>query len=149
MTHHITKPIRAIHFMVLAFLMTLSTQVKAQDRKEFVCNKWSQMGDVETIMTPLYDASKPFVLLSDGIYLGFKSMLNKPVIAKKIGNHTPEIASYSSVDDHGTTSVFYYFYKQWNFDKEPWELIEDPDMVELREVGHSIGDLSGTECFKR
>ena len=30
MTHHLTKPIRAIHFMVLAFLMTLSSPVAAQ-----------------------------------------------------------------------------------------------------------------------
>jgi len=29
MTSHLTKPIRAIHFMVLAFLMTLGTQAKA------------------------------------------------------------------------------------------------------------------------
>ena len=31
MTHHITKPIRAVHFLVLAFLMTLSTQVNAAE----------------------------------------------------------------------------------------------------------------------
>ena len=31
MTKHLTKPIRAIHFMVLAFLMTLSSSVAAQD----------------------------------------------------------------------------------------------------------------------
>jgi len=30
MTKHLTKPIRAIHFMVLAFLMTLSSPVAAQ-----------------------------------------------------------------------------------------------------------------------
>ena len=30
MTKHLTKPIRAIHFMVLAFLMTIGTQVSAQ-----------------------------------------------------------------------------------------------------------------------
>ena len=100
-------------------------------------------------MTPLYDLSKPFVLLSDGINLEFKSIFNKPVIASKIGNHTPEIALYSSVDEYGTTSVFYYFYKQWITDKEPWEYIEDPDVVKLRHVGHSFGDLLGTECFKR
>ena len=136
--------------IVLALLMTIGSQVKAQVRKEFVCNKWSQMGDVETALTRLYDASKPFVLVSvGGTALGFKSVYNKPVIASKIGDHTPEIALYSSVDEHGTTSVFYYFYKQWNYDKEPWELIEDPDMVKLREVGHSIGGLLGTECFKR
>ncbi|MDP4065555.1 hypothetical protein IMCC1933_18630 [Rhodobacteraceae bacterium IMCC1933] len=47
-------------------LMTLSTQVNAQARKEFVCNKWSQMGDVETITEPLLEASNPFVLFADG-----------------------------------------------------------------------------------
>ena len=31
MTKHLTKPIRAIHFMVLAFLMTLSSSVATQD----------------------------------------------------------------------------------------------------------------------
>jgi len=31
MTHHITKLIRAVHFLVLAFLMTLSTQVNAAE----------------------------------------------------------------------------------------------------------------------
>ena len=31
MTKHLTKPIRAIHFLVLAFLMTLSSPVVAQD----------------------------------------------------------------------------------------------------------------------
>jgi len=31
MTKHLTKPIRAIHFLVLAFLMTLSSPVAAQD----------------------------------------------------------------------------------------------------------------------
>ena len=31
MTKYLTKPIRAIHFMVLAFLMTLSSPVAAQD----------------------------------------------------------------------------------------------------------------------
>jgi hypothetical protein len=33
MTHHLTKPIRAIHFMVLAFLMTLGAQVGAANYK--------------------------------------------------------------------------------------------------------------------
>ena len=31
MTHHLTKPIRAIHFMVLAFLMTIGTHVSAAE----------------------------------------------------------------------------------------------------------------------
>ena len=31
MTKYLTKPIRAIHFLVLAFLMTLSSPVVAQD----------------------------------------------------------------------------------------------------------------------
>jgi uncharacterized protein YjbI with pentapeptide repeats len=31
MTSHLTKPIRAIHFMVLAFLMTIGSQVSAFD----------------------------------------------------------------------------------------------------------------------
>ena len=31
MTKHLTKPIRAIHFMVLAFLMTVGTQVSAHE----------------------------------------------------------------------------------------------------------------------
>ena len=34
MTHHLTKPIRAIHFMVLAFLMTLSSTVGAASNEE-------------------------------------------------------------------------------------------------------------------
>ncbi|MDA7466920.1 sel1 repeat family protein [Planktomarina temperata] len=35
MTKHLTKPIRAIHFMVLAFLMTLSSPLAAQDLREW------------------------------------------------------------------------------------------------------------------
>ena len=35
MTKHLTKPIRAIHFLVLAFLMTLSSPVAAQDLREW------------------------------------------------------------------------------------------------------------------
>ena len=31
MTYHITKPIRAVHFLVLAFLMTIGTQVNAAE----------------------------------------------------------------------------------------------------------------------
>jgi hypothetical protein len=31
MTHHITKPIRAIHFLALALLMTIGTQVNAAE----------------------------------------------------------------------------------------------------------------------
>tara|TARA_B110000211_G_scaffold98124_1_gene114315 strand:+ start:259 stop:687 length:429 start_codon:yes stop_codon:yes gene_type:complete len=31
MTKHVTKPMRAIHFMVLAFLMTIGTQVSAAE----------------------------------------------------------------------------------------------------------------------
>ena len=34
MTKHLTKPIRAIHFVVLAFLMTLSSPVAAQDSQK-------------------------------------------------------------------------------------------------------------------
>ena len=149
MTSHLTKPIRVIHFMVLAFLMTLSTQVNAQARKEFVCNKWSQMGDVKNRDTPLYEMSKPFVLVADGDTLSFQDWANTKVVASRLGKHTVHIDLYSEVDIYGTTSVFYYFYMDWNFDTDPWELIRDPDMVELRQVGHSPGDLLGTECFKR
>ena len=149
MTKHLTKPIRAIHFMVLSFLMTLSSQVNAQVRKEFVCNKWSQMGDVVDFMTPAISGSTPFVLVSDGNTLSFKRWTNTNVVASRLGRHTGEIDLYSSIDEYGTTKVWYYFYKQWNFDKDPYQVIEDPDMVELRQVGHSPGDLLGTECFKR
>ena len=149
MTKHLTKPIRAIYFMVLAFLMTLSSQVNAQVRKEFVCNKWSQMGDVETITTRLLKDSKPFVLVSDGNTLSFKNKFNKKVVASRLGYHTVTIDLYSEVDEYGTTSVFYYFHKDWNLDVEPFEIIHDPDMVQLRDVGHSFGDLIGTKCFKR
>ena len=41
MTKHLTKPIRAIHFMVLAFLMTIGSQVSAAEISKmgmsFVC----------------------------------------------------------------------------------------------------------------
>ena len=33
MTHHLTKPIRAIHFMVLAFLMMIGSQATSQAMK--------------------------------------------------------------------------------------------------------------------
>ena len=140
------KPLGAI---LLALLMTLSTQVDAQVRKEFVCNKWSQMGDVETITTRMLKAAKPFVLVSDGNTLLFKNKFNNKIVASRLGYHTIHIDLYSRVDNYGTTHVFYYFHKDWNYDVEPYELIHDPDMVELRMVGHSIGDLLGTKCFKR
>jgi hypothetical protein len=150
MTSHLTKPIRAIHFMVLASLMTLSTQVNAQARKEFVCNKWSQMTDVMNVKTPLIKHySKPFVLVADGNTLIFKNWAKAKIVASRLGKHGDGVDLYSQVDEYGTTNVFYYFYKQWNLDVDPNELIEDPDMVELRSVGHSPGDLLGTECFKR
>ena len=38
MTKHLTKPIRAIHFMVLAFLMTIGTQVSA-DILQLLCTE--------------------------------------------------------------------------------------------------------------
>ena len=48
MTKHLTKPIRAIHFMVLAFLMTLSSPVAAQDfQKGFAA---AQAGDYATAL---------------------------------------------------------------------------------------------------
>ena len=135
--------------ILLAFLIMLSTQANAQVSNEYVCNKWSQMGDVETMTTRLINASKPFVLVSIGNTLSFKSKFNKPVVASRLGYHTPEIDLYSTVDEYGTTKVFYYFYQQVNFDNGTYVVTKDPDMVELREVGHSIGDLLSTECFKR
>jgi len=42
---HLTKPIRAIHFMVLAFLMTLSSPVAAQDYNKGVAA--AEAGDAE------------------------------------------------------------------------------------------------------
>ena len=55
--NHLTKPIRAIHFMVLAFLMTLSSPVIAQDfQKGFAAYN---AGDYATALqewTPLAEA---------------------------------------------------------------------------------------------
>ena len=45
MTKHLTKPIRAIHFLVLAFLMTLSSPVAAQDYNKGVAA--AEAGDAE------------------------------------------------------------------------------------------------------
>jgi len=140
---------RMLKPILLAFFMTLSTQVNAQVRKEFVCNKWSQMDDVETVLTFLYDDSKPFVLVSDGNTLSFKNEFNEPIVASRLGRHNGTIDMYSQVSSFGETAIFYYFYKKTNTDKEPYEIIEDPSMVKLRRAGHSIGDLLGTECFKR
>ena len=36
MTHHLTKPIRAIHFMVLAFLMMIGSQTSAATNAETI-----------------------------------------------------------------------------------------------------------------
>ena len=135
--------------IILAFMMTLGTQANAQVSNEYVCNKWSQMGDVETILTPLISTSTPFVLVSDGNTLSFKDVLNNPVIASKLGKHTSEIALYSAVDSYGATSVFYYFHRKINRENGKYEVIQDPDTVKLREVGHSPGYLLSTECFKR
>jgi len=35
MSKHLTKPIRAIHLMVLGFLMTIGTQVSAEEIRLF------------------------------------------------------------------------------------------------------------------
>jgi len=54
MTKHLIKPIRAIHFMVLAFLMTLSSPVVAQDFQKGLAA--AQAGDYATALqewTPL------------------------------------------------------------------------------------------------
>ena len=48
MTKHLTKPIRAIHFMVLAFLMTLSSPVAAQDFQKGLAA--AQAGDFATAL---------------------------------------------------------------------------------------------------
>ena len=45
MTKHLTKPIRAIHFLVLAFLMTLSSPVAARDYNKGVAT--AEAGDAE------------------------------------------------------------------------------------------------------
>jgi uncharacterized protein len=57
MTKHLTKPIRAIHFMVLAFLMTLSSPVTAQDFEKGLAAY--NVGDYATALqewTPLAEA---------------------------------------------------------------------------------------------
>ena len=57
MTKHITKPIRAIHFLVLAFLMTLSSPIVAQDFQKGLAA--FQAGDYATTLqewTPLAEA---------------------------------------------------------------------------------------------
>ena len=57
MTKHITKPIRAIHFLVLAFLMTLSSPIVAQDFQKGLAA--FQAGDYATALqewTPLAEA---------------------------------------------------------------------------------------------
>ena len=136
--------------IILAFLMMLSTQANAQvsNEYEYVCNKWSQMGAVETTMTRLIHASKPFVLVSDGSTLSFKNAYNNPVVASRLGNHTPEIDLYSAVNEYGSTTVF-YFYQEVTIDKDTFEVSIDPDIVELRQVGLLVGDLLRSECFKR
>ena len=66
MTKHLTKPIRAINFLVLAFLMMISSQVSAEDFKDgdvFVCeikNGSHAMGGVfDWIIVP-YDSDDKF-----------------------------------------------------------------------------------------
>jgi uncharacterized protein len=57
MTKHLTKPIRAIHFMVLALLMTLSSPVAAQDFQKGLAAY--NAGDFATALqewTPLAEA---------------------------------------------------------------------------------------------
>ena len=61
MTKHLTKPIRAIHFLVLAFLMTLSSPVAAQDFQKGLTA--AQAGDYATALqewTPLAEAGDAF-----------------------------------------------------------------------------------------
>ncbi len=61
MTKHLTKPIRAIHFMVLAFLMTLSSPVVAQGVEKGYAA--AQAGDFATalqVWLPLAEQGEAF-----------------------------------------------------------------------------------------
>ena len=66
MTSQLTKLIRAIHFMALAFLMTIGSQVKAESFKEgdvFLCeieNGSQAMGGVFDWITLPYDSGDKF-----------------------------------------------------------------------------------------
>ena len=62
MTSHLTKPIQAIHFMGLAFLMTLSAHVSAQDFQKGLA-KGSNMHQITTI-TYVYRSSNDDLMAS-------------------------------------------------------------------------------------
>ena len=71
MTSHLTKPIRAIHFMVLAFLMMIGTQVSAEEIKlscktDTEQSTWLNGSEVvetdETVVTPAINLT-----ISDGL----------------------------------------------------------------------------------
>ncbi len=68
MTKHLTKPIRAIHFMVLAFLMTLSSPVVAQDVEKGYAA--AQAGDFATalqVWLPLAEQGEAFAQSNLGL----------------------------------------------------------------------------------
>ena len=65
---HLTKPIRAIHFIVLAFLMTLSSPVVAQDFHKGLAA--AQAGDYATALqewTPLAEAGDEVAQFNLGV----------------------------------------------------------------------------------
>ena len=68
MTNHLTKPIRAINFLVLVFLMTLSSPVAAQDFQKGLAA--AQAGDFATALqewTPLAEAGDASVQYNLGV----------------------------------------------------------------------------------
>ena len=78
MTKHLTKPIRAICFLVLAFLMTIGTQVVAEEIKlscktDTEQSTWLNGSEVvktdETVVTPAIDLT-----ISDGL-IGDKGLM--------------------------------------------------------------------------
>ena len=72
MTKHITKPIRAIHFMVLAFLMALSSPVIAQDfQKGFTAYNAGDFATALQEWTPLAEAGDVSVQFNLGLMYNY------------------------------------------------------------------------------
>ena len=68
MTSHLIKPIRAIHFLVLAFLMTIGTQVSAKSVGREASIDILSKGQILVTRTNEYDGAEYHVIYKNEFY---------------------------------------------------------------------------------
>ena len=78
MTKHLTKPIRAIHFMVLAFLMTIGTQAVA------INGRMNCKVKTNSVVEVLEGIGKEYAGFKDGFKVGDDLALSYSIIEKEV-----------------------------------------------------------------